>query len=163
VLRLARLISAASRVSGVVAAGLLMAACIVVCESVFVRYVLQTSTIWQTEFVKYAVVAATLLGSPYVLLLKAHVRVDVLSERMPAPFGNYQRKLADLLALCFCVVLAVSGWRYFHEAWTAGWVSESVWAPRLWIILLPLPVGIGLLCLQYVVDLLDLSEVEPKA
>jgi TRAP-type C4-dicarboxylate transport system permease small subunit len=151
------MVTAASRACGVLAAALLVAACIVVCESVFVRYLLQTSTIWQTEFVKYAVVAATLLGSPYVLLLNGHVRVDLLSEKLPPPFGEYQRKLADIVGLIFCVVLAVSGWRYFHEAWSAGWVTESVWAPRLWVILLPLPLGIGLLCLQYVVDLFGRS------
>lgn len=137
---------------------LLVAACLVVCEAVFVRYVLQTSTIWQTEFVKYAVVASTLLGSPYVLLLNAHVRVDLFEGRLPARLATLQRRLADVVGIAFCIVLAVSGWRYFHEAWSAGWVTESVWAPRLWIILLPLPLGIGLLCLQYAVDLLGASE-----
>jgi TRAP-type C4-dicarboxylate transport system permease small subunit len=155
---LARWIAAASRVSGVAAAALLVAACVVVSESVFVRYVLESPTIWQTEFVKYAVVASTLLGSPYVLLLNGHVRVDLLADYLPARLATAQRRLADLVAISFCGVLAFSGWRYFHEAWSAGWVTESLWAPRLWVILLPLPLGVGLLCLQYLVDLLGGSE-----
>jgi len=65
--------------------------------------------------------------------------------------------------LLFCAVLAWpglawpglawSGWLYFHEAWTEGWVTETVWAPPLWIVLLPLSLGIGVLALQYLADI----------
>ena len=45
---------------------------------VFIRYVLNDNTIWQTDFVTYSLVAATFIGAPYVLLTKGHVNVDVL-------------------------------------------------------------------------------------
>ena len=45
---------------------------------VFVRYVLNQNTIWQTDFVTFSLVAATFVGSPYVLLTRGHVNVDVL-------------------------------------------------------------------------------------
>ena len=45
---------------------------------VFVRYVLNQNTIWQTDFVTYSLVAATFIGSPYVLMTRGHVNVDVL-------------------------------------------------------------------------------------
>ena len=51
---------------------------VVVCQMVFVRYVLNQTTIWQTDFVTYSLVAATFIGSPYVLLTRGHVNVDVL-------------------------------------------------------------------------------------
>src|SRR2546423_11206786 len=40
---------------------------------VFVRYVLNQNTIWQTDFVTWSLVAATFVGSPYVLLTGAPV------------------------------------------------------------------------------------------
>ncbi len=40
---------------------------LVVCQMVFVRYALDQTTIWQTDFVTYSLVAATFIGSPYVL------------------------------------------------------------------------------------------------
>ena len=43
---------------------LLAARCWSSCQMVFVRYVLDGSTVWQTEFVIYAIVAATFLGAP---------------------------------------------------------------------------------------------------
>ena len=51
---------------------------LVVCQMVFVRYVLNQNTIWQTDFVTYSLIAATFIGSPYVLLTRGHVNVDVL-------------------------------------------------------------------------------------
>ena len=132
----------------------LAAACVVVCQMVFMRYVLNASTIWQTEFVLYAVVAATLIGSPYVLATRGHVKVDLLSNY----FGTSGRRalalVSSTLGLAFCAILAWSGWNYFVEVWVEGWVTESVWAPPLWILVLPLPLGMGLLTLQYLVDVL---------
>lgn len=154
---LARAVRRLSLVCGVLAAVLLIAACLVVCQMVFVRYVLNGSTIWQTEFVLYSVVAATLLGSPYVLAARGHVSVDLLENTLRPRARRVQRVAAALMGAAFCAVLAWSGSRYFHEAWAGGWVTESVWAPPLWIVLLPLPVGLGLLTLQYVVDIIGIA------
>ena len=43
-----------SRLGGIVAAALLLAAVLVICQMVFVRYVLQGSAIWQHEFATFA-------------------------------------------------------------------------------------------------------------
>lgn len=131
----------------------LVAACFVVCQMVFMRYVLEASTVWQTEFVLYSVVAATLLGSPRVLALGGHVSVDLLGQYLGPRTRRWQQAFAGALGLAFCATLAWSGGRYFHEAWAEGWVTESVWAPPLWIVLLPLPLGLGVLTLQYVVEI----------
>ena len=45
---------------------------------VFIRYVLNENTIWQTDFVTFSLVAATFIGAPYLLLTRGHVNVDVL-------------------------------------------------------------------------------------
>lgn len=145
-----------SRVAGVAAAAMVGAAIIVVCQMVFMRYVLSASTIWQTEFVIYSLVGATLVGSPYVLLIKGHVNVDLL----PLYFGMRGRFILALLAsfggLAFCSFLAWTGWELFYEALTKGWRTDTVWSLPLWIPYLALPLGIGLLALQYVADILAL-------
>ncbi len=141
-----------SRACGVFAALCLIAACLVVSQMVFMRYILNASTIWQTEFVTYAIVAATLIGSPYVLLTRGHVNVDLLPHYLGQTGRLILALVASLLSMGFCAVLAWTGWHYFHEAWSEGWVTETVWGPPLWIPLLPLPLGVGLLTLQYAVD-----------
>lgn len=154
---LVRTVGLLSKISGVLAALCLTAACVVVCQMVFMRYVLTAPTIWQTEAVLYLVVAATLLGSPYVLWARGHVNVDILPGYLARTGRDPARRVLALVAAAagasFCVLLAWSGLRYFLEAYAGGWVTESVWAPPLAIVLAPLPVGIGLLALQYVVDI----------
>lgn len=153
-IRFHRIVTTGSRWLGVLAAALLLVACIVVSLSVVTRYVFAASTVWQSEFVKYAIVAATLLGSPYVLSVGGHVGVDLFAERLGRTGRRMQTTLAGVIGLVFCGVLGFGAGKYFLEAWLNNWVTESVWAPPLWAVLAPFPVGIGWLCLQYVADLL---------
>jgi TRAP-type C4-dicarboxylate transport system permease small subunit len=44
---------------------------------IFVRFVLNQSTVWQTEAVVYLMIAATMIGLPYVQRLRGHVNVDL--------------------------------------------------------------------------------------
>ncbi len=55
---------------------------------VFVRYVLNHSTIWQTDLITYCITAATFIGSPYVLLTRGHVNVNVLPLHL-RPRGRF--------------------------------------------------------------------------
>lgn len=122
---------------------------------------LRGSTILQTEFVTYALTAATFLGSPHVLRLKGHVNVDLLQAAAPPGPRRVLEITAAVLSLLFCGLLAWSGWTYFHEALVGGWTTESVWKLPLWIPLLPLPLGIGMLCIQYLAEIVRLRDQHP--
>lgn len=158
-----RSVSALSRAGGVIAMLLLAAAVLVTCQMIFIRYFLNSSTIWQTEFVIYSIVAATFIGSPVVLLERGHVGVDLLPRALGGKTGLVLELIGGLAGLAFCVLLAWSGWIYFHEAWEGNWRTATVWALPLWIPLLPLPLGIGLLALQYVAEIIKLREGEHLA
>ena len=54
-----RIVSGLSKLGGLFAMALLAAAVVIVCQMIFIRYVLNASTIWQTEFVIYSLVAAS--------------------------------------------------------------------------------------------------------
>src|SRR2546430_14687573 len=96
-----------SQLFGYVAAGLIALGVLVVCEMVFVRYVLNQNTIWQTDFVTWSLVAATFVGSPYLLLTRGHVNVDVLPLYL-GPRARWWLALASIvMSLGFALVLAV--------------------------------------------------------
>jgi TRAP-type C4-dicarboxylate transport system permease small subunit len=141
---------------GVFAAAMLAAAIVVVTQMVVLRYFLNESTVWQTEFVTYAIVAATFVGSPYVLMLRGHVNVDLLPLALAGRAKLVLALVVTIASFAFCVVLAATAWYYFHEAWTEGWTTQTVWALPLWIAIVPMPVGVSLLCLQYVADFICL-------
>lgn len=145
-------IEAITALFGIVAALLLVAATVVVCQMIFVRAVLGWSTIWQTDFVIYSATAAIFIGAAYVLSQKGHVGVDFIQSGLRGRTRRVVDRFAMTAGLLFCAVLTYSSWHYFHEALTEGWRTETVWAIPLWIPLLPLPLGFGLLCLQYVAE-----------
>lgn len=150
------LVRSLSFACGVFAAAMLAAAILVVTQMVVLRYFLNESTVWQTEFVTYAIVAATFVGSPYVLMLKGHVNVDLLPLALKGRAKLVLALLVTAVSFAFCAVLAATAWYYFEEAWTKGWTTDTVWALPLWIAIVPMPVGVTLLCLQYVADFLCL-------
>ncbi|HCU53292.1 MAG TPA: TRAP transporter permease DctQ [Gammaproteobacteria bacterium] len=145
-----------SQACGILAAGLLAAATLVVCQMVIMRYFLGASTVWQTEFVTFAIVGSTFIGAPYVLLHRGHVGVDLVSVYARGRVRFLLALLSILLSLVFCAVVTWAGWQHWHEAWAGGWRTETVWALPLWIPLLSLPIGMGLLSLQFIADFLCL-------
>ena len=145
-----------SRVAGVFAAILIGLAVFVICDMVIERYFFRVATIWQIDVVTYSNVAATFVGSAFVLMTRGHVNVEILPLYL-GPRSRYGLALFTiLLSLTFCVVLFTVCTLYWYEAWSAGWRSNTVWRARLWIPYLSMPIGLGLLVLQYIADLLCL-------
>jgi TRAP-type C4-dicarboxylate transport system permease small subunit len=151
-----RVVKFLSRVTGVVGAFLVGAAVLVICDMVIERYVFNLTTIWQIDVVTYCIVGATFVASPYVLMTRGHVNVDILPLHL-GPKARYWLALATSLVACvLCVVLFVLCTAYWYEAYSEDWLSNTVWRARLWIPLLSMPVGLGLLTLQYVVEIVAL-------
>ncbi len=148
-----RAVAALSTLAGWCSAAMIVTAVAITCQMIFIRFVLNGSTIWQTEAVIYLMVAATLIGLPYVQRLRGHVNVDLI----PLMLGQRARRALAIITLSLsCVIVGVMlfyGYDYWHFAWKRGWTSDTVWAVRLWIPYLALPVGFALLLLQLIADL----------
>ncbi|MEM9844161.1 MAG: TRAP transporter small permease [Pseudomonadota bacterium] len=148
-----RAVAAISTLAGWCSAGMLVAAVAITCQMIFIRFVLNGSTVWQTEAVVYLVIAATLVGLPYVQRLRGHVNVDLI----PLSLGRSARFVLCMVTLSISIVIVAImvyyGYDYWHIAWERGWRSDTVWGVRLWIPYLSLPIGFGLLLLQLVADL----------
>jgi len=153
VTRFAYAIKRVSQLCGIVAAALIALGVLVVCEMVFIRYVLNQNTIWQTDFVTWSLVAATFIGSPYVLLTRGHVNVDVLPLYLGARARWWLALVSILMSLAFSVVLLWLASRYWLESWEQKWVSDTMWRARMWIPYSSMPIGLAILVLQFVADL----------
>ena len=145
-----------SRLLAVASTALIVAAMIVVCQMILMRYVFRQPTIWQTDFVVFSATAAMFIGAPYVLLKGGHVGVDVVELMAGERTRAWLRIMGSLLGLSFCAIMLVACWIQFHEAWVGNWKHSSVWAQPLWVPLASLPIGFGVLCLQYVAQILTL-------
>jgi TRAP-type C4-dicarboxylate transport system permease small subunit len=142
-----------SQLCGIVAAALIALGVLVVCQMVFIRYVLNHNTIWQTDFVTWSLVAATFVGSPYLLLSRGHVNVDVLPLHLTLRKRWWLALFSIVMSLAFCVLVTVLAAHFWFEAWEQRWVSDTMWRARLWIPYSSMPIGFAILSLQYVADL----------
>ena len=158
-----RVIGYISEVCGWFAAAMIVAAVAITCQMIWVRFVLNQSTIWQTEAVVYLMIGATLIGLPYVQRLRGHVNVDLL----PLVLSPQLRKLLAVVTLVMSIVvigvMVFYGFEQWHVAWARGWKSDTVWGVRLWIPYLALPVGFGLFALQLAGDLVAVITGQDKA
>lgn len=83
------------------------------------------------------------------------MRVDVLYTHL----SERGKALADLITsvffFIFTVTLLVTGWIFFHDAWSAQEVSFTEWGIQYYPVKFALPLGAVLLLLQGIVRLFN--------
>ena len=91
-----------SKVAGVIAAFMILIAVLITVQMIWVRFVLNLSTAWQTETVIYMMVGATLIGLSYIQLLRGHVNVDLLPTLIKP---IYKKPLAIVTSLTSIIIV----------------------------------------------------------
>ena len=148
-----KFVTALSLVSGWCSAAMIVAAVMITCQMIFIRFVLNGSTIWQTEAVVYLMIGATLIGLAYVQRLRGHVNVDLIPIALSAKARHVMFLLTSGLSIVITCIMLFYGYEYWHLAWSKGWTSDTIWAISLWIPYMALPIGFGLYLLQLIADL----------
>jgi TRAP-type C4-dicarboxylate transport system permease small subunit len=147
------LIHGLSTLCGWFAAAMIMLSVLVTCQMIFVRYFMNQSTVWQTEAVTYMMIAATMVGLPYVQKLRGHVNVDLVPMMLSKRARKWLAFAALSLTIGMIAMMAVYGFEFWHYSWKTNLKSDSVWPVRMWIPHLTVPVGFGLLLLQLLADM----------
>jgi TRAP-type C4-dicarboxylate transport system permease small subunit len=149
-----RIVAALSTVAGWCSAAMIVAAVAITCQMIFIRFVLNGSTVWQTEAVIYLAIGSTLVGLPYVQRLRGHVNVDLI----PISLGPQARYVMALFTLSLSIVMVAImlwyGYEFWHLAFERNWKSDTIWGVRLWIPYAALPIGFALFLLQLIADLI---------
>jgi len=90
------------------------------------------------EISGYVIAGVAAWGFSYAVVERAHVRIDVLTGRLP-PAGRSVFDLAAVASLAFVAALVTSyGWRVFYRSWDRGsrantpletplWIPQSIW------------------------------------
>ncbi len=144
---------AVSRALGVLSACLILLGILVVCHMVFVRGVLGVSSIWQTEFTSFCILASTFLGAPYILLTRGHIGVDIVPMMVQGKARLFLYLFGSFIGLLFCFFFLYSSIPWFYEAWVTGLTTSSVWSVKVWIPYSTVPIGLFILCLQFLAEI----------
>jgi TRAP-type C4-dicarboxylate transport system permease small subunit len=151
-----RFVHSLSKLCGIISTALITSAVLVTTQMVVVRYALKMSTVWQTEYVIFSLAAATFIGAPYVLMKKGHVNVDLIPYYLNQKGKNILAIVAAVLALSFLGILFYSSVELTNHAWVKNLKTPTIWSFPLWKVYIFLPIGMGIMILQYLAEILSI-------
>jgi len=127
---------------------------------VVMRYAFNAPILGVNEIVQLMSLSMVMLGLPYATQTEAHVRIDILDNRI----GKYGRFLGDILArliggyvLC---VLEMRAWRRFADAIEYGDSTNMLRLP-LWPFYGLILLGVGLVIFILVLQIVDIVRRGP--
>ncbi|MBL6934321.1 MAG: TRAP transporter small permease [Alphaproteobacteria bacterium] len=153
-----RAVTKLSNFCGWLAACMVVAVMLVLCQLVIQHYGMGEFTTWQSEVATYFMIAIAFVGAPYVMQTRGHIRVAVLPASLTPKARHLLSLAAALFSLAFCLVLAWDGLDLWREAYGEHWTSDMAWGISLWIPYLSLPFGLAVLSLQYLANVVSLAQ-----
>lgn len=115
---------------------------------VFLRYVLQTPTIWVFDVSLWLFGMPAILGGGYVLTEKGHVNMDLIYARFSPRSKAVMDVITSIFFFAFVGVLAWQGTRFAISAYLNNEVSITTWQIIIWPLKTSIPLAAVLLILQ---------------
>lgn len=154
-LKLSRLIDALNEGIGKLVMWFVLAAVLISAGNAVMRKAFDIGSNAFLEIQWYLFAAVFLLGSGYVFLRNAHVRIDFISTKLSKRTNTIIDILGMLLfAIPLSLILISLSWPVFERAWVSGEMSQNAGGLIRWPVFLLVPVGFGLLALQCVSELI---------
>jgi TRAP-type mannitol/chloroaromatic compound transport system permease small subunit len=112
------------------------------------RYVFNSPTSWAWKINKQLFSATMIMGGGYVLLIKGHVKLDLIYERV----GAAKKRLFDILTFPFFLlifgIVIWQGWRMAYSSVAIGEHDIGLFQPPLYFNKLAFFIGVILIFLQ---------------
>jgi len=141
----------------------LMAAALILSYSVMSRGLFHAANDWQDEAALFCLVGVTFLCSSYVQEKRGHIGISAIEGLLPHPVNKVRAVVIDVISFLFFAFFSAKTWDLLHEAWVDGQVTNSTWAPPLWIPYSMMFVGMMLLTFQLFLQIFIRKAVAPDA
>jgi TRAP-type C4-dicarboxylate transport system permease small subunit len=134
---------------GAIAIAILVAAGILICVDVLLRYVFNRPLVGSIEIIEYALVYITFLGASWAVPRGAHIDIDVCVQSMPKSWQRVCALLCNLVSLTVALVLTIFGATTTWTAYTRHMFKPTTLEIPTWIVLVIIPIGCALLALRF--------------
>lgn len=118
----------------------LLAVTFVLFINIILRYFFSANTTWAEEFIRYAIIWITFIGSSICFRKGIHVGVDLLMESLPKKGKLILQIIVNVLAMVFMVFLVIYGVKLVLFSISTGQISAALEVKTFWIYL-AIPVG----------------------
>ncbi|MCJ7593796.1 MAG: TRAP transporter small permease [Desulfobacterales bacterium] len=113
------------------------------------RYVFSYSPEWMEEIVIYLIVWAAFVIASTLVEERRHVGATFLVDLLPPGMHRVVEVLTSLLALSFCILVLLLGYKIVYISYLTDERSMSGVRFPLWMFHLALPVGLTLITARY--------------
>ena len=127
--------------------------CVIVALQVFTRYVLNKSLSWTEEFSRYVFIWGTYFSVSISAYYGRHIRVSAHISVLPKLLQKIILTLADIIWLCFNVVVIFYSIRFNLSMFEYPLLSETAGFNLVWIYMI-IPIGFALLTVRVVVNMI---------
>jgi TRAP-type mannitol/chloroaromatic compound transport system permease small subunit len=154
-LGISRAIDALSDRIGKLAGWAIFAAVLVSTVNALVRFSFNYSKNSFLEAQWYLFGFVILLGASYTFQKNEHIRIDIVSSRLPMMARHWIDILGHLIILMpFCLLMTYLGSIFFMRSFASGEISSSAGGLTLWPAKLLIPAGFAMLFAQAVSELI---------
>ncbi len=131
-----------------VSAVALVAASAVLTFGVIASHILGQGIEWQDEMEIFLVAGAVFCSAAAVQARRGHIGIEVLGSLLPERWRRRRTVLTDSLSFLFVAFMAWESFSLLREAWVEEQVSQSAWAPPLYIPYGLMTAGMALLAIE---------------
>lgn len=119
---------------------------------VIARYLFNAPTVWGMELAVLLFGPYFLLGGPYLLHLKGHVALDLVRQRLNPAWQRRMDLVNYPMIVLFCSILLYFSIPSAWSSWNYKETSFSAWNPPIWPVKVAVPLALGLMMLQAMVE-----------
>lgn len=152
--QLRRVFSGLNLICAIIGAALLFGVAAIICFEVTIRWFGGRSQLWVIETSEYALLFITFLGAPYLLEKNLHVVMDLVYDSVSGGARIALQLFNATIGFLLCLVLTVVGIAVVLEQFELGVRQVTVMRPQSWWITAALPVGMGLMAVQFLDQIL---------
>jgi len=105
------------------------------------------------EFAGYCMAASSFLGLAYSFRSGSHIRVTLLTDRLPSKGQRVMLLLVLAFAVLMIAIWAINSISLVYESWAYNEVSTGILKYPIWIPQLSMGIGVSLFCLAILEDL----------
>ncbi|WP_332669790.1 TRAP transporter small permease subunit [Aromatoleum sp.] len=154
-LKLSQSIDALSRLIGKVVIWFILATTVISAVNAVARKAFNIGSNAFLEIQWYLFAAVFMLGAGYAFLQNAHVRIDVVANKLSQRSRNYVDVVGIIVFLLpLCYFMISFSWPVVEAAYVSGEVSSNAGGLIRWPVYALVPAGFALLALQAVSELI---------